>query len=355
MKEKKDLNFPLCQKSPWEDNENSIWIASVLRLNRNVDKYKFPSKLTTEGQKQILSIIAKPLLACESLQNPHLLKAGEIGAMEKEFLFEHFLASYSFHEAHDSEGFILDSSGEFLAVINIKDHIQMQLTDCKGELESTWNRLAQIEAELGKTVSFSFSSTFGFLTANPFECGTGLIAKTYLQIPAIIHTGQLEKILELHKDESIQTSGMLGNPHELLGDILMVSNQYSLGLTEENIISSLRNITTKLLVDEKSARTHLKQENSTLIKDKVARAFGLLIHSYQIETVEALGAISLIKLGLDLGWVTGTTNSCLNTLFFNCRRGHLSNLAETKQQTEELSKKRAELIHQTLKGLSLQI
>lgn len=343
----------LCQIEPWEKNENTIWLASTVALNRNIDKFKFPGKLQDEKRKQMIGLISEPLLASSFLQKPHLITSEEMLPVEKEFLYEHFLTSRSFNQAHGGEAFIIDHTGCFLAAINLRDHLQLQLTDCYGELENTWNRLLKIETELGAKVSYSFSPRFGFLTSAPAECGTGLTVSLFLQATAMIHMNRLEDFLDRHHDEAIAISGLQGKPGDMIGDLLTIKNNYSLGLTEENILTLLRGYGTKLYVQEKSARSELKQSGDAHIKDMVGRAYGLLTHSYQIETIEALNAISLIKLGVDLGWVTGVTMPVLNSLFFQCRRAHLlCQLGEDAAQ-QELLHKRAEFIHKVLKDAKL--
>ncbi len=110
-----------------------------------------------------------------------------------------------------------------------------------------------------------------------------------------------------------------------------------------------------MLVEEHGARSKILHEESAEIKDRVSRAFGILIHSYQIEAVEALNAISLLKLGAELGWLTGVTSKELNRLFFNCRRAHLLHQYGERIKQEEIPHKRAEFIHKTLKGVQLTI
>ena len=96
-------------------------------------------------------------------------------------------------------------------------------------------------------------------------------------------------------------------------------------------------------------------ENGDLM-DKVSRAFAILIHSYRMETKEALNEISLVKLGIDLGWVEGVTAAELNHLFFHCRRAHLLvALKEPEMSLEQVPHKRAEFIHKTLKNAKLKI
>ncbi len=354
-KGKHDFQF-LKQKKPWNEDPNPIWLASTISLQRNVEKFNFPGKLSTDRKQQIVGLICQKMLSIEGLTNPTFIKAEDIGLIEKEFIVEHFLSTHGYKEAFKGEGFIFDDSGEFLAILNVRDHIHMQLIDCTGELENTWSRLVKIETTLGKSLNYAFLPKFGFLTADPTECGTGLLATVYLQLSTLIHTGKIEEILDKYLDESLHVSGLQGSPTEIIGDILMIRNNYTFGVTEESIISSLRAVTTKLIVEEHSMRNKIKKEGNIDFKDKISRAYGILIHSYQIEAIEALNALSLIKLGVEMNWITQIDNRQINELFFNCRRAHLLCLCnEEKIDNVELAHKRAEMIHKALKKVKLEI
>lgn len=345
----------ICQTKPWVNNSNSVWLASTVSLSRNIEKFKFPGKLSSQSKKQIVALIDKEPLQIEGLQSPLLIKANETSPLDKEYLSEHFLTIHSSQTAEAGEGFILDQTGEFLGQINIENHLKFLVLDAKGDLEGAWNRLAKIESAMGKLWSYSYSSKFGFMTADPTQCGTGMHATVFLQLPGLIHTEAIDKFLEDNTDESLNITGIHANPTEIIGDILMIQNNYTLGLTEENILSSIRSITTKLQSEENVARSTIKAENNPNIKDKVSRAYAILLHSYQIEAIEALNAISLVKLGVDLGWISGTSISELNSLFFTCRRAHLLNQFTDKIAQDELTHKRAEFIHKALKNIKLEI
>lgn len=339
----------------WSHNDNSVWLASTISLMRNIEKYKFPGKLDTDRRQQIVALVGKELQNVEPFQQALLIKAEELTSQQKEYLMEHFLTYQSFQQAHMGEAFLLDPRGDFAAIFNLHNHIHLELIDIKGDLENSWNRLVRVETALGKGVNYSYSSKFGFLTSDPYQCGTALQVMVFLQPSALIHLGKIDDLLEKIADESYAITGIQGSPTDIIGDVLAVQNNYTLGLTEENIISSLRSFTTKLLVEERAARSSLKQDQNVLIKDKISRAYGILVHSYQIEAVEALNAISLLKLGLDLGWLKGLTNQELNHMFFNCRRAHLMSLFQEKIAQEEIMHKRAEYIHNTLKDVQLTI
>lgn len=351
----KDKHPQLYRNKPWEDNENNIWLASTINLYRNLEKFLFPAKLEKEKRDQIISVVSRKLLQSKNLIKPTLIKTEELGPIQKEYLVEHFLSSQGFHRAHSGEAFILDDTGTFLATLNVNNHIQFELIDCRGELESAWNHIVKIEAELGSEVNYSFSSKFGFLTADTMNCGTGFILKIFLQPSALIHTGLIDEVLSKIKIEGITLTGLQGNPNEIIGDIYTVTNQYTLGLTEENIISSIRLFITKLMVEENTLRTHLRKEENAIVMDKVSRAYGILIHSYQIGAVEALNSISLLKLGADLGWLEGVTPNELNRLFFDCRMAHLLSKFDYEVNQDKLQHMRAEFIHKTLQKAKLKI
>lgn len=339
-------------KAPWDRNDNIIWLASTLRLCRNIEKFKFPQKLDVERKKQVLSLITQTFLTTTELTTPIILPSEEITAAQKEFLIEHFLISEGFQEADQGTAFGIDATGEFISLFNINAHVQLQITDCSGDLEKSWNRLAHIEKTMQKNFKFAFSTKFGFLTSDPMHCGTGLIVSAFLHVPALIHTNGLFDCLEREKGEGIISSGLQGNPDEFIGDILMIHNRYTLGVNEETILSSLRNAVLHTVIAEKAARSQIKSQNNKTIKDLIAKAIGLLKFSYQLEVLEALNAISMVKLGIELGWVKGMEVREVNSLFFNCRRIHLSySLGETTP-AEDIAIKRAEYLRKVSEPLA---
>lgn len=353
MKDNSKLSDRLSAKNPWSDNGNAIWLTSALSLSRNLEKFKFPATLAADGRKQIVALISRELQQSPFLQSPSVLRAEECSPVDKEFLFEHFLATQSFYQAHSGEAFAVDDSGEFIAIINLPDHLNIVLSDTKGELESALARLIKIDVDLGQRLSFAFSMRFGFLTANPAHCGTGLILQVFLQLPALIHRNLVTQAIAKHKTEGITVTGLHGSPQEHIGDLLVVSNSYCLGITEDQIISSVRLFAMHMIAEEKRARGQIKQQNDVEIKDKISRAFGLLTYSYQIEAAEALNALSLLKMGVDLGWVENITVEKLNELFFNSRRAHLLATGPASLRSDELAHRRAEFLHEALQKASL--
>lgn len=341
--------------SPWNENPNSVWLASTILINRNIENYNFPVKLPPERRKQLVSLIAKQVGGLKGFDEPRLLKSEDCTPLDREFFNEHCLTDEGFIQAAQGEAFIFDKKGDSILTVNIEDHLHFHFIDINGQLEKGLASLGALETQLSKTLSFAFSPRFGFLTSSPYTCGTGMVLSLFLQISGLLHGGTWKEVQEKLKDESIEITGLLGRPDELVGDLIVVRNQYSLGVNEESIVASLRAFAMKVLAEESAAREKIKSNESGEVKDKVARAYALLMYSYQIETVEALNEIALMKFGLEMGWITGITLTKLNALFFSCRRAHLLRREKEKIPMENVAHKRAELIHRTLKNVTLTI
>ncbi|MCP5469568.1 MAG: protein arginine kinase [Chlamydiales bacterium] len=342
-------------ESPWKAHAHHVWLASVLNVSRNLSKFKFPSKLDKGRQEQILSLSHDAIKSCPHLNEPKLFRAEGLSILEKEFLLEHFLTSDEFYQAHGNEGFVVDKNSNFLAVVNLRNHLQLRIVDTQQEIEKAWNHLVKIEGHLSKSLDFAFNTQFGFLTANPRNCGTSLNVSLYLHIPATIHMGELPELLDHERDEEVQAVGLQGNVQEMIGDILVAQNTCTLGLTEEYILTSMRMWATRAVVNEVNLRKKLTQGENEQLKNKVTRALGLLTHSYQLELIEALNAISLVKLGVEIGWVQAPADINLNEVLFGCRRAHLIHMMGGKIEVPELPKKRAQYLQKIGEKLTLSI
>lgn len=338
--------------SPWDANENIIWLASVLSFHRNIDKFKFPQKLEKERKSQLLSLMVKAILANPDLKNPFTIAGERISPLERNFLLEHFLIFEGLLEERQGEAFVLDDTGQFIALLNLKDHLSLQYTDISGDLEKSWLNLVKLENSLANSFTFAFLPKFGFLTADPAHCGTGLVVTAYLHLPALIHLKELSEFQEKERSDAILSCGLQGDPEDLIGDILTIRNNYSVGVSEETIISTLRNAILKLVIAEKDARSKIKNEGHTGVKDKISRAIGILKYSYQLETVEALSEISLLKLGIELGWVKGMSVREVNRIFFTCRRAHLKYSLKEQIPNDGIAIKRADVLREKVKNIT---
>ena len=340
----------LFQKTVWDDGQNPIWIGSTLHLYRNLSLYKFPSKMSSAEMSGSFKAIAETLQKANFTCFP----AEELSVLDKELLFERFYCSQGFQEAGVGQGFAVDPQGQTLITIHHRDHLQFHRMDSSEDLMAIYLSLCQTDDAFGSTHLYAFSPRFGYLTSDPLLCGTALEARLFLHVPALRHTEGLKEVLQTLTDEQIVPLSLEGSLGDLVGDFLVLKNRYTLGISEETTLSLLKTTALKIVTTEKAARSALKANPSAQIKDFVGRAFGLLMHSYQLHPKETLDALSALKLGVDLGWVSGITPQTINTLILQLRRGHLTHLLHLETiEPEPLSHKRAEWLHEELKSVSL--
>ena len=350
--EKPKLPLSLLETIPWNEKQD-ILPASLIILRRNLAKYHFPSKMHASEALQPFNSLKNKLLQLPEMAGATFLLENEMSPNDRELLFEHFLFTRDFEEKPNGSGFIIDPNSSLLAVLNRGNHLELCLLDLRGNLEESWSLLSRIETQLSESLDFAYSPKFGYLTSDPSYCGTGLSFYTFLHVPALVHTEQLQDILSKQLDENVVAFGLLGSLDQLVGDIIALENNFTLGLTEESNLHALQTMANKLIPAEKALRAHIKQTNNPAIKDQVSKAYGLLLHSYQLEVKEALNYLSLIKLGINLGWIEGITEKKIQELFFKCRRGHLTHLFAEEIDQKEIAHKRAEYLHQELKSAVL--
>lgn len=344
----------LLEQNPWQTNKDPIWLASVFVLRRNLSQYLFPAKIESLQGLQVFQSLREQLLKISSLSHPVCLEAQEMNSLDKEFLFERFLCIESFQNTLAGQGFVCDDSSHFLAILNVQDHLQLLWTDYSGQWENCLQCLCSIEKEI--SLPFAFNAKFGYLTSSPSLCGTALTVYIHLHLPALIHTQPTEEFLIKQGEEGVEASGIQGADGEFIGDLVVLHNSYTIGVNKENILSSLHAFTMKLLAAERSIRTHMQAHDSSLMKDLVGRAYGLIMNSYQLQTKEALNALSLIKLGLNLKWINGVSDTVCNDALFGIRKGHLLQLLQAPfLNPEEIPRKRATFLHKKMEGLTLLI
>ncbi len=355
MNQKADLSAAILENIPWKTASNPIWPFTLFISRRNLSQYHFPSKMNEAESISSLDALKNALLNLPEMANGYALKKQDLKPLDKELLLEHFLFAGAFPETFNGSALFLDPAVAILSTVNMGNHLEFRVLDTKGDLEGAWNLISKMENSLSNHFEFAFSPKFGYLTANPRDCGTALSVLAFLHLPALIQTGKLQELWTKQNDESLSLTGISGNPEELIGDMVILQNNFSLGVSEDTIVRSVQNMANKLTASEKKARAVLKKEAPPAIKDKISKAYGLLVHSYQLEAAEALNLLSLIRLGLDLGWISAIQENKLNELFFKARRGHLTHLFPGTEDLKEIAHKRAAFLHTELQGIQLNI
>lgn len=338
-------------KAPFGEEGDDIWMATTFSFKRNLRPFLFPAKMDAALANQMLPVVKEGALHLQGWQNPMYLAGKELDPLDKEYLFEHFLLVEGFDHLAPEYGFIVDDQGLMLCSINVKDHLNIRVVDFQNRFDEGLKRINEAEKGLSKELETACSPRFGFLTANLGECGTAFFVMAYLHLPALVHTGKLIDAIK-KIDEGVLVSSMEGMIDHPPGDLITLTNRYTLGVTPEST-AALINQTALLLVNlEREARNELKAKGHIEIKDLIARNTALLLHSYQLETKEALLALSLACLGIDLEMCTGVDKKKVLQAFAKVRRAHLC-YQENESDIADVLTNRAKFLHGYLAGLTV--
>ena len=345
-------NHPIKEKSMWKRNSSPIWMASYFHLRRNLSSNLFPNKMDSRESHIILATLKQSLMHTSQLGTPTFYDMNTIHSWEKEYILEHFWTTCNKRDAEFKSGMIVDQSGTFLAILNGEDHLILHTIDTQSDWKQTQNKLFLIEAELSNNHSFAYSPQFGYLTSTPSNSGTAFTVQAFLHLPALIHLNQIEEVLVKEIDDSIRAKG-LREKKWFIGDILVIENRYTLGITENHILEEVHQSATKLINLEKTLRNDLIEMPPSEIINQTSRAIGLLKYAHEIELEEALSALSFIKLGIDLKWVSGLSDQDINPILFGISRAHLTFLNNKPIIHDQLTQKRAKFLQKALKSITM--
>jgi protein arginine kinase len=135
-----------------------------------------------------------------------------------------------------------------------------------------------------------------------------------------------------------------------MGNLFQVSNQTTLGEKEDQIIGRLQKVIETLIQRETQARENLLATKRTTLMDQIGRAYGILTHAYSISSKEALNLISILRLGIDLGFFPEEGRAIINQLLMDTQPAHLQNLSQQKLAAEERDHLRADIVRERLKN-----
>lgn len=345
---------PFIDTSIWRQNSAPIWMVSSFFLQRNLSFSLFPSKMSTEESYATLTTLKHSLIGVSQFKDSVFYDIDRLNTWEREYLFENFLATYDASNTSCKSEVVIDRSGNFLAVINDRDHLVLYSLDTQANWERAWDKLSTTERELSHKLSFAYSPNFGYLTSNPSSSGTALTVRIFLHLPSLIHLDQIDDVLVKEIDDEISVYGLIGQKN-FIGDVVIIQNRFTLGLTEDHILRRVHKSATKLMNAEQTLRSNLIKTPNTAILDRLGRAMGLLKYSYQIDRDEVLSALSFIKLGVDLKWVGGVSSKEINKLFFEMHHARPRFSQYGKLSHDQIPHKRAQFLQEALKAISINL
>ncbi|ETI66219.1 protein arginine kinase [Neobacillus vireti] len=334
-----------------EGPDSDIVLSSRIRLARNFEDYKFPTLFSHEDAKMIIVNMEDTIRKSDfqKFGQIELLKIDELQPLQKRVLVEKHLISPHLAEDSPYGAVLLTENEEVSIMINEEDHIRIQCLFPGLQLSEALDAANEIDDWLESNIQYAFDEKHGYLTSCPTNVGTGLRASVMMHLPGLILTQQINRIIPAINQLGLVVRGIYGEGSEALGNIFQISNQITLGKSEEDIGNDLKGVVSQLISQERSAREALRKTSNIQLEDRIFRSLGVLANSRIIESKEAARCLSDVRLGIDMGFIEELPKTILNELMILTQPGFLQQYAGGPLRPHERDIRRAALIRERLK------
>lgn len=306
--------------------ESDIVISSRIRLARNLAEYPFVRRASDDEKSQIAKLVHNKIESLDSWDRMLYFDVEQLDDIDRQFLVERQLMSREMAESEGDRSVAIDVDERYSIMVNEEDHLRLQVM-CSGlDLQSAWNRMDQLDDELETRLNYAFHESLGYLTACPTNVGTGLRVSVMLHLPALVITREIEKVFRSLQKINVAVRGLYGEGSQFMGDFYQVSNQITLGRTEQELVQTVSEVVPRIVEYERKAREFLVNESEQDLHDDVSRAYGILCTAKKISSEETLHYLSKVRMGVNLGLIRSIEIGTINKLFVHTQPAHLQKL-----------------------------
>ena len=324
-----------------------VVIASEACYFRNIADKAFPNRLDEmelkNFRRSLISGVEKPLRGLK------LWETDTHRAEDRRFLVERFSAPKELIDyPHGTALFLSEDESKWLSM-NVIDHLRFRIAVGGADIETAYRRARSMEEEFEEELPFAYSERYGFLTARPTDCGTGLLLKFLVHIPGVIFTDGF-----LNLRDKLQKSGTILRPlpdesMSAEGHVFIVHTAHSLGNDEEELLAGAQEVIDEIIEMEYDARAEIMSKARGQIENKILRGIGVITHARMIAKEEGFALSSALRLGAIESIITDIDALSATELYFVNQPVHLARLVGEGDEFIE-NTNRAELFRSYLQG-----
>jgi protein arginine kinase len=326
--------------------ESDIVISSRIRLARNLADFPFISRAAPPDRAQIENSLKNAVLAVG--EDLLYVDVEGLAGVDRQFLVERQLISREHADAQGARAVAIDKCEKFSVMINEEDHLRIQVMQSGLDLQNAWERINRIDDTIEGRVVYAYHDRLGYLTACPTNVGTGMRVSVMLHLPALVITRQIEKVFRSLQKISLAVRGLYGEGSQAMGDFYQISNQITLGRSEEELIKQVGDIVPVIIDYERQARDFLIRESHENLHDRVSRAYGILRNAQTISSEETMHLLSSVRMGVNLGLIEDLAIPTVNELFIHTQPAHLQKLSGVELDTADRNIERARYLRRHL-------
>jgi protein arginine kinase len=326
--------------------ESDIVMCSRIRLARNLATYPFINR-ASRGEKADLEREVKAALAGAGF-DLHYQDVYGLNTLDRQFLVERQLISREHATSEGPRGVAIGPEENVSVMVNEEDHLRIQVMHSGLSLPDVWETINRLDDRLEEHLCYAFNPQLGYLTACPTNVGTGIRVGVMLHLPALVQTKQIEKVFRALHKINLAVRGLYGEGTQAFGDFYQISNQQTLGKSEQDLIRNLNDVVPQIITYERSARKTLVDERRQLLHDQVSRAYGVLKTAHTISSEETMHLLSSVRMGINLGLIDDLAIPTVNELFIHTQPAHLQKIQGKHLEVDDRNIARASYLRSRL-------
>ena len=327
-----------------------VVISTRVRVARNIEKYKFPSLMTKEESDELTNEILNAIKDSDDEANYKFNIIRNLNPRERLVFIEEHLISPGLIQNLDKSSFLIRDDQRATIMINEEDHIRIQTLFPGLKLNEAWELCSEIDDNLERKIDYAYDEKLGFLTSCPTNVGTGLRASVMVHLPCLAMTGHINTIIEALRKVGLTVRGLYGEGSEALGNLYQISNQITLGQSEEDIIVKLNKVISQIVARERNTRRYLMDSKALELEDKIYRSLGILTHSRLMSSKEAMNHLSNIKLGWDINLIQNKKLKEIVKLMIDIQPANIQKTLEKDMLSSERDNARAGIIRKFIEN-----
>ena len=312
--------------------ESDIVMSSRVRLARNLPHYPFVSRASEQDRADIERFLRERIAMSSAGPGLESIDVGGLEEIDRQFLVERQLISREHADAQGARSVAIDKLEQVSLMINEEDHLRIQCIHSGLDLRGVWEQIKVVDEQIEQVVPYAFHPRFGYLTACPTNVGTGIRVSVMLHLPALVIT--------------LAVRGLYGEGSQAMGDFYQISNQTTLGKSEEELVEQVGDVVPVLIDYERRAREFLVRETEQNVHDQVSRAYGILRTAQTISAEETMQLLSRVRMGVLLGLIGDVKIADINSLLVRTQPAHLQKLRGIELDTKDRNIERARYLRQ---------
>jgi len=328
--------------------DKDIVLSSRIRLARNIEGYNFIPSIKKAERDELESRIFQEISTNPFFEDFSIYNISDLDELDRIVLKEKKIISERYYR--NGSGYVItDSEQQISIVTGDLDHMRISSVLDGLNIDKALETATQLEKELAKKFDFASSDEEGFLTVNISDSGTAMKGSVYLHLPVLNASELMDHYIIKTIETMLEVTGFSGGGAHSLGGLYIISNKNGF-YPDQFYLADLLNKTARIFIEgEREARADLVNGRYPGLEDRIFRSYGILKYCRQISELEAISALSMVRLGISVNWIDSVRIEDISNVLGCIGNGFIRSFAyESNPDETDIKRLRADTIRKKL-------